>query len=326
MRTQIAELNERINAVRQSHDCRDGVSLINPVYEKAVDDFFTTSVLQDINPCGDISTKALSRLIPKNAKAVIVSKCSGIAAGFAEATFLLRKSFPFFSQKINFKADIVDGQKIRVGQRLAVISGSARDLLVLERTLLNMLQRMSGVATITAEYVSKVPNNVLIAPTRKTLLGLLDKKAVTVGGGGTHRLNLSDAILMKDNHLKLLRGDMDLLFGSLAKAKNTGRFLEVEVGTTEQARSAVEAYTLAWKKVAQKIPLYLMFDNFKAIDIKKTIGCLRGTGKCENIYFEASGGINLDNIREYAKTGIDIISCGALTHSATSLDISLEIM
>jgi len=326
MRTQIAELKNRGEVVRSTHAFGFGVSLDNPIYAKAVVDFFTSSVLQDIYPGGDISTIALERFIPKKAKAVIVSKCAGIAAGFEEAEFLLEKSFPFFRNKISFKSQIKDGQKIKVGQELAVINGSARDLLVLERTILNMFQRMSGIATLTAEYVRRVPRNVLITPTRKTLWGLLDKKAVTVGGGGTHRLNLSDAILIKDNHLKLLRGDMGLLFGSLAKAKNIGRFLEVEVGTATQARKAVSYYEKVCGKGLKGVPLYLMFDNFKATDIKRTLSLLMKSFNCDNIYFEASGGINLNNVREYAQTGVDIISCGAITHSAPSLDISLELM
>ena len=322
---QIPVLSKRARAVRKTHYCRKAVSLADPGYKKAVIDFFTSSISQDLNPKGDISTIALGSRASKKVTALIIAKCAGVAAGFEEAAFIFKRRYPFFRHKISFKPLIQDGDKIKQGQGLAVLAGAANDLLAAERTLLNFLQRMGGIATLTSEYVKAVPLNVLVAPTRKTLCGLLDKKSVTVGGGGTHRINLSDAILIKDNHLKLLHGNLNALFDLLSEAKLKGRFIEIEVTSVNQAIEAINFHSLFSRKRFCRVPFFLMFDNFKPAEIRKVIHAAKKTGTCENIFFEASGGINGKNILSYAKSGVDVISSGALTHSAPALDISLEI-
>ena len=230
----------------------------------------------------------------------IVAKQDGVLAGLEEVCWFLRQ------HKIKCQSKIRDGQKISTGQTILVLQGNLRKILSLERTALNVLQRMSGIATQTNQLVRKVGGKVLICPTRKTQWGLLDKKAVVIGGGGTHRLGLYDFVLIKDNHLKIANRE-----SRIVNLKNS--FWEVEVESTKQALAMVKLN-----------PKAMMFDNFKPANIKKAIKGIKTINK--NIIFEASGGINEKNIVSYAKSGVDIISLGALTHSAKALDVSLEIL
>ena len=192
--------------------------------------------------------------------------------------------------------------RIEKGDAIIKLVGGIKTILKLERTILNILQRMSGIATQTAHLVKLCPH-VLICPTRKTQWGLLDKKAVTVGGGGTHRLGLYDWILIKDNHLKISNFEFRIL----------NKFWEIEVKNEKELKKAI----------ALK-PDVIMFDNFKPNQIKKLIKILHE--KHPQIIFEASGGINEETIKNYSQTGVDVISLGALTHSTKALDISLDII
>jgi nicotinate-nucleotide pyrophosphorylase (carboxylating) len=184
---------------------------------------------------------------------------------------------------------------------LLKLNGTIKNILKTERTALNILQRMSGIATETNKLVKKIKHKSLLCSTRKTQWGLLDKKAVMLGGGGTHRLGLHDFILVKDNHLAAT--------DKINWQKLSKKFWEIEVDSTKQALV-----------FARYNPDAIMLDNFKPQTIKRTIKKLS-----PQIIFEASGGITESNLFEYAKTGVDVISMGSLTHSTKSLNINLQV-
>lgn len=259
----------------------------------------------------DITTDAL---IPseKIAKAKIISKSTGIIAGIK----VVKSIFEEYGLEIStFKED---GEKVSLGDIILEITGSARDILSLERTVLNLLMRMSGIATITSKMVLKVKNmglNVKIAGTRKTSPALhkFDKMAIAIGGGDTHRFRLDDMILIKDNHIAVVGSVSKAI--ELAKEKcSFTKKIEVEVETTEDA---IIASSLGVD--------IIMLDNMTPDYIKKTIATLEKQNLRKNILIDVSGRINEDNILEYAESGVDIISLGFITHSFNSLDISSTI-
>jgi len=266
----------------------------------------------------DLTTNSLiSR--DKKIKAVIVANQDGIVAGIDEISAFLKKV------KIKIIKSRMDGNKIKNRGIILEIHGNARKILSYERTLLNILQRMSGIATLTYNIRKLTENNCFISGTRKTLFSLIDKKSVSVGGGLTHRLNLSDFILIKDNHLKLLNTGIEKASKSANKSKKT-KYVEIEVKNEKEALEAAETiFSLKSNKL-----FAIMFDNMKPIQIKnsiKTINNIINENSINNkLLFEASGNINEKNISEYSKTGVDVISLGSLTHSVKAFDLSLEII
>ena len=267
-------------------------------------------ILSDDIGQGDVTTAAV---IPANltVKAEVIAKEQGVAAGIEEAAFLAEYL------GLTVKAKVVDGEKIKNKQVLIQIFGDAQTILSLERTMLNLLSRMSGIATKTrmlTEKLEKANVKTKIAATRKSAPGLLyfDKKAVVIGGGDPHRLHLDDMVLIKDNHLAIV-GSVD---EAVKKAKAHVSFtkkIEVEVTGVEDALKAA--------KVGADI---IMLDNFSPKQAKEAGKALReaGFGK---VLLEVSGNITCENLLEYAAAQVDIISLGELTHSIKALDISLEI-
>lgn len=261
---------------------------------------------------GDITT-ALTVSAAAPVEAEIIAKEPGIVAGIEEALMFLE------SLDLRASAQVVDGSKIDEKTTILKIAGNARTLLSIERTLLNLLSRMTGIATKTNRVVNKVRRagyKTRIACTRKVAPGLLyfDKKAVMVGGGDTHRLHLDDLVLIKDNHLTII-GDINK---AVEKVRNTVSFskkIEIEVSTKGDALKAARAGVDI-----------VMLDNFSSQQIKETIALLEEKGLREKVLIEASGGINEENVLEFADTGVDIISLGEITDSAKALDISLEIV
>jgi nicotinate-nucleotide pyrophosphorylase (carboxylating) len=212
-----------------------------------------------------------------------------------------------------------DGDRVGAGMSVARISGRLRPLLTGERTALNFLQRLSGVATLTAEFVEKVKGTgVKILDTRKTTPGfrLLDKYAVCVGGGVNHRIGLYDMILVKENHLRST-GDLAEAYNRIKQKNKSGLRIEIEVKNLQELGAALE--------LKGRVDV-IMLDNMKSEDmreaVKKTIALCKGK---QRPLLEASGNITIDNVREVAETGIDLISVGALTHSARAVDISFEV-
>jgi nicotinate-nucleotide pyrophosphorylase (carboxylating) len=261
---------------------------------------------------GDITT---GLIVPAQTtvEAEVVCKETGIAAGIEEAKILL--------ESLDLKAEILvkDGERIRTQQILMKIFGNARTILSVERTLLNLVSRMSGIATTTRNLTEKLRRSgakARIACTRKTAPGLLyfDKKAVQVGGGDTHRLHLDDMILIKDNHIAVA-GSVEKAVKKAKEQASLSKKIEVEVTTAEDALTAVEAGADI-----------IMLDNFSPKQAAKTVAFLERKKLREKVLLEASGGITDENIVVFASTGVDIVSLGEITNSAKALDISLEIV
>ncbi len=256
---------------------------------------------------GDITSDLL--IADKKVKAILLVKDNGIFCG----EYVARQIFDAYHLK--YSLSIKDGQKIRKGETLAQFSGSAKNILKVERTLLNFLQRLSGIATLTSEFVQAVkPYKARIYDTRKTTPGLrlLEKYAVACGGGVNHRIGLYDMILVKDNHIKIANGIGPIANGLKKKPKN----VKVEI----EAENLVQVKEILKTGVADII----LLDNMNVANLKKAIKYIRKASP--HTLTEISGGVTLQNVRHYAKLGVDRISIGALTHSARALDISLEII
>ncbi len=252
---------------------------------------------------GDITSK----LLPKKRISVrIISRENAIVAGTLHAKEI-------FKQKgCNSRILKKDGSKIKPDQTIMVITGDAGNILTCERTALNLLTRMSGIATQTNELVKKIPKRTKLYATRKTAPGLryFDKEAVEIGGGKKHRLRLDEMVMIKDNHIAV----GDSLLSLIKNAKRKYRKFEVEVENTPDA-------VLAAKEGATII----MLDNFTPAQIKKTIQALKNQKLRNKVMLEASGGISSKNISKYGQTGVDIISVGNITNSVKGIDMSLEI-
>jgi nicotinate-nucleotide pyrophosphorylase (carboxylating) len=260
---------------------------------------------------GDVTSAAV---VPAEltAEAAVVAKEAGVAAGIEEAGILAE------SLGLSVKTEVADGEKIRNAQIILKLSGNAQIILSAERTMLNLLSRMSGIATTTRRLVEKLQNakaTAKIAATRKTApgLGYFDKKAVLVGGGDPHRLRLDDMVLVKDNHIAIA-GSVE---NAVKKAKQNAPFsrkIEAEVTNTAEALKAAEAGADI-----------VMLDNFSPTQVREAVAALKKAGFFGKVLLEVSGGITEQNLLEYASTQVDIVSMGALTHSVKALDTSLEI-
>jgi len=267
-------------------------SYINSVVKKALE--------EDLRPRGDITTNLITSK-NKIIKAKIIAKQDGVMAGleFCKTAFKLIGSEAVFTKKIS------DGQKIRKNKVIAIIKAKKKTILSAERTALNFLNHASGIATITNQFVKKISKKTKICCTRKTTPNLraLEKYAVKKGGGHNHRYNLSDEILIKDNHISASNNLRELV----KKAIKTKKIVTVEIENSNQLK---EVLGLKFKRI--------LFDNMNSLQLKK---CLK---LCKNKYqTEYSGNANLKNIKRISRTGINRISVGAITHSAKSFDTTL---
>ena len=277
--------------------------------EEQIDSIIDLALAEDLGH-GDVTTEAL--ILPElQGKASMLVKAKGILAGGE----VVKRVFLRIDPTLKVEVLIKDGAKVQPGDIVATICGKVVSILKAERVALNFLQRLSGIASQTAQYIAKIHGlNVNIADTRKTTPGLrlLEKYAVRMGGGQNHRLHLGDGILIKDNHIAALRALGISLEDIVAKAKKNaprGLKVEVEVRTTQEALDAVEAGADI-----------IMLDNMSPDEMRRVVSLVSG-----QVITEASGGITLANVRTVAETGINLISVGALTHSSKALDISLEL-
>ncbi|KXA99279.1 hypothetical protein AKJ42_03445 [candidate division MSBL1 archaeon SCGC-AAA261C02] len=267
-------------------------------------------MLEEDIGAGDVTTESLVSE-EKKAKAKITAGKSGYLAGIPEAQAV------FEELEVSSNPKASDGDKIEAGDTLIEAEGLARGILTAERVALNLLSRMSGIATATREMLDearKVNSEVQIAATRKTapLLRRFDKKAVESVGGEPHRFNLEDFILIKDNHLELVESVAEAV--QKARESNPSEKIEVEVDSLEETIEATEAGTDV-----------VMLDNMSPEEIKEIIRELEESGLRDKVILEASGGVNPSNVKEYASTGVDIISSSYMTMQAPALDMSLEI-
>ncbi|GEN34552.1 carboxylating nicotinate-nucleotide diphosphorylase [Aneurinibacillus danicus] len=240
---------------------------------------------------------------------ILYAKQDGVIAGLDVA----KRVFSFVDSGLVFSPKVEEGAFVEKGTVIAQVDGRVQSVLAGERLALNLLQRLSGIATMTRKYVEKaraVSEKVRIVDTRKTTPGLrmLEKYAVTVGGGHNHRLGLFDAVMIKDNHIKAAGGISEAVSRARAAIPHTMR-IEVEVETLEQLEQAIAC-----------APDIIMLDNMEPETMKEAVKRVNG-----RIILEASGGINLDTIERIAATGVDVISVGSLTHSVSALDISLDL-
>lgn len=313
-----------------THNAKDFLSVGKNDYKQWVFRYTFLELEKDLGVAGDITTRSLG-LSDAKVKGVIKSSENGVVAGLEELKYFMIDSDPRFRPRVgSFELKLFkkDGDVVAAGETVAEISGRVSDVLAVERVCLNLLMRMSGVATYTKKFVDLVKAcgcDTLITPTRKVLWGWLDKKACVLGGGGTHRLNLSDAILVKDNHIKALGGFVATAVKNLANSKPDTRFIEIEVESIEEASKAAESLHSFISQKTLNVPVCIMFDNMKVADILDALNLMKQKGYYDDILFEASGGINEDNLESYAKTGVDIISIGKLTMGCKGLDFGMEI-
>ncbi|MFR6064530.1 MAG: carboxylating nicotinate-nucleotide diphosphorylase [Eubacterium sp.] len=269
-----------------------------------IDEYILNTLREDITS-EDVSTNAV---MPenKNGKAELICKGDGVICGLD----VFERTFKLLDEKSHFETDVKDGDFVKKGDIIGVIYGDIKALLSGERTALNYLQRMSGIATITKEYMAELEGySTTLLDTRKTTPNMrpFEKYAVTVGGATNHRYNLSDGVLLKDNHIGAA--------GSITKAVQMAkayapfvRKIEVETETIEQVKEALEAGADI-----------IMLDNMDNETMKKCVELIDGKAQTE-----CSGNVTKERLKEIAEIGVDFVSCGALTHSAPIMDISLK--
>ncbi|QIG40271.1 carboxylating nicotinate-nucleotide diphosphorylase [Microbacterium sp. 4R-513] len=268
------------------------------------------AALEEDAPWGDLTSEFL---IPEDAsaRADLVAREGGVFSGGA----VFEASFRLTDPRVEVQLVVEDGEWFEEGAVLAVVTGPARSVLTAERIGLNFVQRMSGIATLTGRYVAEVAHTkARIADTRKTTPGLraFERHAVVNGGGHNHRFSLSDAVMAKDNHLAVLAQKHASVTEALRAAKSRlphTTHIEVEVDRLEQIEPVLAAGIGT-----------IMLDNFSLDDLRRGVEVVAGRATVE-----ASGGVSLDTVRAIAETGVDVISVGALTHSARALDLGLDV-
>lgn len=276
-----------------------------PLPDLVLEPIVKLALAEDLGAAGDITTDAIIdpeargkwALRARENGVVAGLDAAGLAAWLVDPDILLRVAAP-------------DGAAVKAGQTIVEIEGYVRSVLMAERTMLNFIGRLSGIATLTSSFVGAVAGmGVIIASTRKTTPGLraLEKRAVKLGGGGPHRYGLDDAILIKDNHVAAAGGVVNAL--ELAR-KSAGHLtaIEIEVDSLDQLR-----------EVLPHAPSAVLLDNFSLADMRAAVKLAKGKA-----LLEASGGVTLETVFAIAETGVDVISVGALTHSARSLDVGLD--
>lgn len=278
-------------------------------YLKEIDQIILNALNEDVGT-GDITTLASVPAFVKG-KAELIVKEEGILAGIEIA----ERVFSLWDKFLVFKKNIADGGKVLPGDVIGTVEGSAASILTAERTMLNFLQRMSGIATLANRYNDLVKHTkAVVIDTRKTVPGLrmLDKMAVLAGGCKNHRIGLYDMFLIKDNHISAAGSITKAIEGCRKFIKKSGKEFKIEVETEnlDQVREALESGVDI-----------IMLDNYELYEMKKAVEFINGKS-----FIEASGGINLNTIKDIAETGVDFISVGAITHSVKALDISLEII
>lgn len=300
------------------------LTIESPAYLQMVRTFTEALLHVDLRP-KDLTVEALG-IRDEPASAIIVACEDGVAAGLDELAFMLRR----FGVQVTLEAS--DGDILERGRTVLRAEGERTKLLSLERVGLNLLQRMSGIATATRCLQLRARNcsaSTRIVATRKTPWGLLDKRAVHLGKGGTHRLGLGDAIVIKNNHLALIANDEEqaapLAVARAWSFRRDAAFIEVEVRGAAAALAAAKTFRRLQDDEAERYPCLLMLDNMKTEDIRSILDALRGENLWDDILIEASGGISETNVEAYAASGVDAISIGALTHSPRALDFSQRI-
>jgi len=294
------------------------LNLKNKNYLSWLEKFFEREYREDVGS-GDITSEAVLTK-NKHGKAILKAKQSGIIGGVEEASWFYKR------HGLEVKIFSDDAREVQKGDTILEVYGRQRDILATERIGLNVLQRMSGTATETRFLVDLLRGyKTRIAATRKTHVRYLDKKAVFLGGGLTHRLGLWDSILIKDNHLEALKNEgvknpVEKAIAMASQFVDKVGFIEIETTNQDESVRAARKF----KQLRLKKPCIIMLDNVRPKEIQQIMEKLRNENLYDHVLLEASGNITRENIREYAKTGIDVASLGYLTHSAKIFEMSLE--
>lgn len=275
--------------------------------EELIDDLLTLSFAEDIGD-GDHTTLSTIPADAMGAQKLLIKE-EGILAGVEMA----RRVFEKFDPSLKMTVYINDGAHVKPGDVAFIVEGKVQSLLQTERTMLNIMQRMSGIATMTAKYQSQLSGlKTKVLDTRKTTPGmrLLEKEAVKIGGGANHRIGLFDMILIKDNHVDFAGGIKQAVEAAKNYCSKNGKDLKIEVEVRNEAeiKEALEAGVDR-----------IMLDNFTPERTREAVALINGATE-----IESSGGITIDTLREYGETGVDFISVGALTHSVKGLDMSFK--
>ena len=276
---------------------------------EVIDKIIRNALAEDIGT-GDITTSAVLNSKRKTSGKILIKE-AGVLAGIDIA----EKVFSIYDRSLSFDIKISNGSKVNPGDIAAIVSGNAASVLTAERTALNFLQRMSGIATLTSKFIEQVKHTkAKIIDTRKTAPGLrlTDKKAVKTGGGENHRFGLYDMFLIKDNHIETAGSITNAVKScKLYNEKSGNRFkIEIETKNIDEVKEAINC----------NVDI-IMLDNFDIRNMTEAVKLING--KCK---VEASGGVTLQTVKSIAETGVDFISVGALTHSVKALDISLELL
>lgn len=319
-----AQWTSREQCVRSAFYRGDELNFKNPAYTRAARGILGELLRQDTES-GDLTVSSLG-IAGRICGAEIRAKQAGVAAGIQEAVWLYEQG------GVTVEKRAFDGDCLKEQDCLLRVRGDAAAVLSLERVVVNLLQRMSGIATATRKLVEvahKISPAAHVLGTRKTPWGLLDKRAIHCGGGGTHRLNLGDAILVKTNHMLLASNQADSDYKELIRRawrnRKGARFFEVEVTAQEQALE-VAGMIGAESMLDAACPCILMLDNFPASEAAATVKELQRLRYDEKVLVEASGKIGEQSLPEYAASCVDAISIGALTHSAPALDLSAKLI
>jgi nicotinate-nucleotide pyrophosphorylase (carboxylating) len=278
---------------------------IPPLPDVVIEPIVRMALAEDFGVAGDVTTDALIDSETRGRWALKARK-TGIVAGLDAAGLAAW----FVDPDLALEIAAIDGALVRAGEVIAEIEGRARSMLMAERVMLNFIGKLSGVATLTRAYVDAVGGTkAMIAATRKTTPGLraLEKRAVKLGGGGAHRYGLDDAMLIKDNHVAACGGIAEAMARARAAAGHL-MAIEIEVDNLVQLEQALP-----------HAPRAVLLDNFNVKDLRAAVRLVNGA-----VVLEASGGVTLENVRTIADTGVDVISVGALTHSAPALDVGLD--
>ncbi|MGE0743404.1 MAG: carboxylating nicotinate-nucleotide diphosphorylase [Hyphomonadaceae bacterium] len=279
--------------------------LLPPLPDVVIEPIVKLALAEDLGAAGDVTTDALIDPQTQGSWALNARE-AGVVAGLDAAMLAGATIDP----KLAFTVLAPDGARVKAGDTILEIEGAARSVLMAERTMLNFVGRLSGIATLTRAYVDAVAGtSVVIASTRKTTPGMraLEKRAVRLGGGGAHRYGLDDAMLIKDNHIAAARS-VSLALQRAREAAAHLTCIEIEVDNLDQLKEALP-----------HAPSAILLDNFSLADMRTAVELAKG-----QTLLEASGGITIENVFAVAETGVDVISIGALTHSARSLDVGLD--
>jgi nicotinate-nucleotide pyrophosphorylase (carboxylating) len=300
------------------------LTMENRKYREAVGTLTEVLLRADLAP-RDLTVESLG-IKDKRTSACILTRDGGVTAGLAESAFLME------AHGVEVALNKNDGDVVQSGDVLLRATGYETKLLALERVALNLVQRMSGIATAISclqERARQRGSATRIVGTRKTPWGLLDKRALHLGNGGTHRLGLGDAIVIKNNHLALLATREDeaapLAIRKAWRFRKDSAFIEVEVWGKDAARAAAHAFRRLQEETAEEYPCLLMLDNMTPDRISAILDMLQREGLWDYTLIEASGRISESNLEDYAACGVDAISVGALTHSPRALDICQRI-